>query len=180
MVRVLTAALLVVATPLSAQTSAAPPPAVAELRAVDSPAQNDMTYLQNARESGSYEVASSRLALQRSRNRQIKAFGQMMINHHTRSVAELARLQGTRGASLADGGSEPKAQMLDKLRSSARAEFDMNYVQGQLAAHEEALALHRIYAATGQNAALRQFAQRASALVQDHLSRARTLPRSPR
>ncbi len=104
----------------------------------------------------------------------------MMISHHTRSAAELARLQGTRGAPRAEPQGEPKSQMLDKLRSSARAGFDMNYVQGQLAAHEEALELHRIYAATGQNAALRQFAQRATALVQGHLSRARALPRSPR
>jgi putative membrane protein len=104
----------------------------------------------------------------------------MMINHHTRSAAELARLQGTRGASRAEPESEPKSQMLDKLRSSARAEFDMNYVQGRLAAHVKAVELHRTYAATGQNAALRQFAQRATDLVQDHLSRARALPRSPR
>jgi putative membrane protein len=121
-----------------------------------------------------YEIAASRLALQRSRNRQIKAFAQMMIAHHTRSAAELARLQGSGGLQRQAPQSEPKGQMLQKLRDS-KANFDTNYIQGQVAAHEEALELHRTYAGNGQNVALRHFAQRAIPTVQEHLVKARGL-----
>ena len=180
MIRFLTAASILVAAPLAAQTGLAPPPAVAELKASAAPADKDATYVFHARDSDRYEIASSRWALQRSRNREVRAFAQLMINHHTRSSAELARLHTRSGLGAPEPQSEPKAQMLQKLRDSSRTEFDRNYVQGQLGAHEEALDLHRTYAATGQNPVLREFARRAAALVQGHLTRTRSLPRPAR
>lgn len=175
MIRGLIAAGLVATSPLAAQTTTAPPPAVAELQAADSSISNDATYLHHAVDSDSYEVASSQLALQRSRNRQIRAFAQMMINHHTRSAAELARIHGSARPTLGQPQSEPKSQMLEKLRTSGGKAFEENYVQGQIAAHEEALSLHRTYASTGGNAQLRAFAARTAPLVESHLARARTL-----
>lgn len=168
------------AAPLLGQGTQTTPPAVAALAADHSPAERDRTYALHARESDIYEIAASRLALQRSRDRQTRSFAQMMISHHTRSSNELARLVG-RGARTTQADlSEPKSQMLEKLRSSSAAEFEANYVQGQIAAHEEALALHRAYASTGGDMRLRAFATRAAPLVESHLARARTLRMSSR
>lgn len=154
--------------------SAGPPPSVAELTAPDTHGQNDQTYRVHAADADAYEIAASRLALQRSRSRQVRAFAQMMIAHHTRSATELARMRGSQGSAPKVPQTEPKEQMLQKL-SDSKADFDLNYVQGQIAAHEEALELHRTYAANGQNAALRQFAGRAATMTQDHLTKARAL-----
>ena len=166
--------------PLLAQATGNPAPAVAALSGADSPAERDRTYAMHAREGDLYEVASSRLALKRSRDRRIRSFAQMMISHHSRSSNELARLDPARSRVSERDLWEPKAQMLDKLRSSTAADFDSNYVRGQIAAHEEALGLHRAYAAGGANAALRAFAGGAVALVEGHLARARALPTASR
>ena len=163
------------AAPLMAQGPQAPPPAVAAYSAANTSAERDQTYALHAQEGDIYEVAASRLALQRSRSRQIRSFAQMMISHHTRSSNELARLV-RKGPPVTQANlSEPKSQMLEKLRTSSGAAFEANYVQGQVSAHEEALALHRAYAGTGGETRLRAFAARAVPLVESHLARAKTL-----
>lgn len=166
---------VVLASPPLSQAAQSPPPAVAAFSAADTPGERDQSYALHAGEGDIYEIEASRLAFQRSRDRQIRSFAQMMINHHTRNSNQLARLARSAPRTSPADLSEPKSQMLDKLRSSSAAEFDTNYVQGQVAAHEEALALHRAYLSTGENAALRAFAGRAVPLVEQHLARAKSL-----
>lgn len=163
------------AIPLMAQESPPAPPAVAAFSLANTPAERDRRYALHAHEGDIYEIEASRLAIQRSRDRQIRFFAQAMINHHTRSMNELARLARSATRTSAADLSEPKSQMLDTLRSSSAAEFDANYVQGQIAAHEEALALYRAYLATGSDSRLRAFAGQGVPLVEQHLVTARSL-----
>lgn len=48
------------------------------------------------------EIATSRLALQRSTNPAVRAFAQRMIVEHTMAQAELNRIASTRGVRLTD------------------------------------------------------------------------------
>lgn len=50
------------------------------------------------------------------------------------------------------------------------------YKREQMMAHQEALMMHRTYAARGDNAALRAMAARAVPMIQMHMSRAQALP----
>lgn len=166
---------IAIAAPLSAQEIKTAPPAVAAFSKADTPLERDQVYVTQVRESDFYEVASSRLVLQRSRNRELRSFAQTMIRHHTRATDDFARITPS-GARITEADlSEPKSQMLEKLRDSPPVEFAGNYVQGQVAVHEEALALHRAYLTTGADRGLRLFAGQAATLIGAHLAAARSL-----
>lgn len=134
-------------------------------------------YLSAARALSEYELASSRLALARSRTRASQTFARMMVGHHTRAVAEHARLLDI--LSPSDSGSAligPLSEMLNSLENTPPAGFDAAYRRGQIAAHEEALKVHSAYAAQGSDPAMRARAGKLAPTIRKHLDAARTLP----
>lgn len=127
------------------------------------------TYMQMAHSSDMFEVESSRLALQMSRNEMVRSFAQMMINDHTRMMQEMMALG--MDPNMASMPMMPRhAQMLQRLQAAPAMNFDMMYHQEQMMAHQEALNLHRTYAANGDNQALRSMAARAVPMVESHLN----------
>ena len=96
-----------------------------------------------------YEVEAGRLALQMSTNASVRAYGQAMIDAHTNSTAQY-------GAALQSiAMNPPPAQLtpdlsarLERLRTAGTG-FDAMYLDDQIAAHNEALALHQACAANG-------------------------------
>lgn len=137
-------------------------------------------YMQMAASGDLFEIESSRLALQMSRNPAVQSFAQMLITHHT-------QLSNNMMAAARNAGLTPPppqliphhAAMLDNLRAASATDFDMLYRQEQLTAHHEALNLHRTYAADGDEAALRTVAAAAVPVIEQHLAQAQTLPSSP-
>lgn len=124
-----------------------------------------------------YEVDSSRLALAQSQAQASRSFAQQMVDHHTRMMAEHARLLSIPSDSDPDSALVgPLSEMLNSLENTPRDDFDAAYKRGQIAAHEEMLKVHGAYAAQGSDTALRAKIQLATPVIQKHLDAARKLP----
>jgi putative membrane protein len=119
-----------------------------------------------------FEIQSSRLALKSSHDSKIKSFANRMIKDHTassdklKSVIKAEELPVVPPAKLDDA----HQQMIDQLSNANGSEFDKLYLDMQMKAHEEALAVHQGYAESGLEPKLKAFAQKTSAVVQMHLS----------
>lgn len=128
-------------------------------------------YVMKAGAGDLYEIQSSQIALQKSRNRQVRALATMLITHHrmtTRDVTAAARRDGLRPAAPM---LEPHQRaMIADLRKPTR-DFDRLFLDQQRTAHEEALRLHENYARSGDRPALRMAATKAVPIVQGHISR---------
>jgi putative membrane protein len=138
------------------------------------PEQRD-AYVQMAAASDLFEIQSSQLATTRAQNPEVRAFAQMLIEHHTATTRQLT-------AAAAAAGSPPnptlmpmQAEMIAQLQGANGAEFDRLYLRQQVPAHEMALALHQNYARNGDTASLRTVAAAAVPIVRQHLERARAL-----
>lgn len=141
------------------------------------PSVETRNYLAAVHALSRYEIASSRLALGRQEGGALRTYAQTVLDHHTRSIEEPARLLNIPAS--ADAGSAlvgPLSEMLDSLQNVSRADFAAAYKRGQIAAQEEALKVHSAYAARGTDAALRAGAQRALSITREHLDAARNLP----
>lgn len=132
---------------------------------------NPQVYVADAAMSDLYERESSKMAATMAQSTAVKAFARQMMTDHAATTAEVKRI-------LSDGstGITPPAQiddrrqgLLDNLRKASGVDFDRVYIQQQVAAHREALALHRGYADAGTNAALKAFAAKTAPKVQMHL-----------
>lgn len=125
--------------------------------------------------SNMFEIEKSRLALQRSQNAMLRQFAQMMIDDHGRLAADAAPV-------LRDHGLDPSTMTmsarhradLQRLQSASPVDFDRLYHDIQVAAHQEALALQRGYAASGDNARLRGLAAQAVPVIESHIAHLRT------
>ncbi len=137
-------------------------------------------YIEMAQSSDMFEIESSRLALQRSRDPAVRSFAQMMINDHTRLSGEMMNMARSMRLPMPPMQMMPRhAEMMERLSAASPAEFDMMYRREQLMAHEEALMLHRTYAERGDYPPLRALAARAVPAVEMHLAEVQRLPDRP-
>jgi putative membrane protein len=167
---VLAAVMAALATPAAAQQMTAAPMAAPTML-------TPQTYRMMAMVSDAFEIESSRLALERSRNPRIRSFANTMVRDH--SMTSQALMGGVQMAAM--GGMAPSldarhAAMLNQLASASGPQFDRLYARMQVMAHQEALALHGGYAQAGTDPALRAFAGQVTPHIRHHLAVARRLP----
>jgi putative membrane protein len=128
-------------------------------------------YVQLASASDLYEIRSGQLALQKSRNPQVRRFAQMLVRDHTNTTRQLmaaARASGMRP--LRPALMPMQARMMRELNNVQRVNFDRVFLNQQVQAHQMALALHSNYAQRGDTPALRSVAAAAAPVVQMHLT----------
>ena len=141
------------------------------LTPVAASAQGADAYVRQAGASDRFEIAEARMAQARSPDPRVRRAAQLMVRDHTRSTALVqAAVRRTTGhnppaASL----SADQAEEVAALRRAPRASFDRTYIDQQVQAHQQALSLHRAYAARGQDAELRRTAAMIAPVVQQHL-----------
>jgi len=123
-----------------------------------------------ALQSDSFEIQSSQLARQRSRNPAIRSFAQRMIRDHSMTSQALGVPVGSAVALDAR-----HASMLNQLASTSGGTFDALYGQMQIMAHQEAVGMFAAYAQGGTDPAMRTFAQQVLPSLQMHLMMAQRL-----
>ena len=79
---------------------------------------------------GFYEVEVSRLAAERAVNSGVRAYAQMMVNHHTQANNELISLMSVKGVAPPKGLAADKKTKLHRLAAlPPSAAFDHGYVR---------------------------------------------------
>ena len=136
------------------------------------------TFLMFAGAGDLYEIQSSQLVLETTRNPDIRRFAQMMVEHHTKTTQDAAAAAVRAGLTpptpMLDA---PKTAMLASLARFEGVERDHLYLAQQMMAHKEALGLMKTYAETGDTPELKAAAQATVTIVQTHLSMVERLMR---
>ncbi|MDP8916043.1 MAG: DUF4142 domain-containing protein [Pseudomonadota bacterium] len=134
-------------------------------------------FVTNAAISDMYEIAAGKLALEKSKNAEVKKLAQQIISDHEKTMAEMKTAMGSAGADVTapTAMDERRQGMVDNLRQAAPDQFDQVYIGQQVAAHNEAVTLHRTYADNGDNAALKQLAAKHLPALQNHLQMAQAM-----
>jgi putative membrane protein len=134
-------------------------------------------YVDKAAIGDMFEVQSSEVALQKTKDPALRKFAEHMVNDHSRLSHKLqdtlksANITVTPPAKL-DQAHEEK---LAKLRNASGDQFDREYREMQIQGHQEALKLHSDYSKTGSNEALKRFAGETTPVVQQHLNEIQAL-----
>lgn len=126
-----------------------------------------------AASSDMFEIESSRMALQRSRDPMNRMHAEMMIRDHTNTTAQLKAAAASAGLGVPMQMLPMHAAMLDQLMRSPN--FDATYKSQQVVSHQQALALHDNYARRGDRPQLRGVAAAAVPVVRGHLDHARRM-----
>lgn len=128
------------------------------------------TYVAQAANSDMYEIQAGELATKNGQSQQVKDFGKMMVEDHTKSSQDMKAM-----VAQANLGAQPPARldaehqgMIDRLKAARGEAFDREYMSQQMTAHRKALALHQGYAQNGENTELKGFAAQVIPVIQKH------------
>ena len=138
-------------------------------------------FVQKAAMSDMYEVQAGKLAAEKGQSDAVKQFGQQMVDAHTKTTEELTGIVKTKNIKV-DPPTKLDAKhqkLIDDLNSATADNFDKAYAKQQVDAHQEAVDLFKKYAASGDDADVKQFAEKTLPTIQHHLDEAKKLPSGP-
>lgn len=127
-------------------------------------------FVQQASASDMFEIESSKLALQKG-NDKTKGFAQQMIDDHEKTSLEMkqmiesGKVKATPSTTLASS----QADMVEGLKELNGAEFDEQYIDDQVTAHENAVDLFKRYSEGGDHGELKTWAASTLPALQHHL-----------
>ena len=118
-----------------------------------------------------FEIQSSEMALDTSKNESVQKFAQRMVDDHTEAAGNLGTALDNSGLKVQpeDDVDVKHKLLLGKLDVESGATFDRDYIGMQMKAHKEAVALFSDYAAHGKDPALKKFAADTLPTLKSHL-----------
>lgn len=134
-------------------------------------------FVNKAAASDRFEIETSKLVASSAASSAVMAYARDMIAAHTASSAKLkATLAKDPSAIVPDDQLGPSQRAaLDDMKMKKGYIFDAAYVAAQVHGHDETLTELKNYAASGDNAALKAFAEGMIPTVEQHLARAKNL-----
>lgn len=133
-------------------------------------------FVRKATEAGQFEITSSELAQDKSKRADVKAFAVQMISDHTAAAKKLDQIAAEAKVTLKEKGVGEKTDYTDDLEDLQEAEdFDNEYIDKQVEAHEDAVMLFDSYAKDGDDTKLKQFASETLPTLKAHLEHAKQL-----
>ncbi len=129
-------------------------------------------FVHTAAIANAFEIQTSKLALEKSQDKDIKHFAQQMIDDHTQTnekmnqVLQSAHLDSSMANDTLDDKHE---KIFDKLQNASGDDFNRQYISAQTHAHKDAVKLFGDYAKHGDNKPLKHFAANTLPALKDHL-----------
>ncbi|KND58689.1 hypothetical protein BVER_03173c [Candidatus Burkholderia verschuerenii] len=169
---------IVVAALATTLFSAAPVAALAQTQAASQTLGNDLpptdkAFVQAASSAGSTEIDAAKLATKQSQDADVKSFAHHMMIDHTKLAIQL-KMAAPSGVTVPKDNSDPS--VLDSLKALHGKQFDEAYIQKLgVQGHQEAVQAFQKEAQEGQNAKLKEAAQKALPTIEKHLQMAQQL-----
>lgn len=137
------------------------------------------TFVSTVASAGKFEIDSSKLALDKAKSKDVKAFARMMIKDHTKAGKRLSAIVKKEGmAAPSDMLSPQDDAAMKQLTSASDADFEKTYVDLQTKAHRDAVALFKSYAANADDKPLGRFARKTLPTLEMHLDHVQKLTAS--
>lgn len=133
----------------------------------------DRSFIEKAARSGLDEVEISKVAANRTSNPAVRSFAQKIIADHEGVHDDLASLATAKGVNL-----PAKDNVAEKWVKRDAKDFDREYIDQMVSAHDEAVKLFEEHAKEGEDPEVVAFARKHLAKLQKHLHEATDLKRA--
>ncbi|WP_211256128.1 DUF4142 domain-containing protein [Edaphobacter aggregans] len=129
----------------------------------------DKIFLQKAAEGGTAEVQLGKLAVERASDADVKAFGQKMVDDHTRLNNQMAPMAESKGVALPRKMSKADQAEYDKLSSLSGEAFDKEYIAYMAKDHHADLREFRTAAMNTADPELKAAVDKAAQVIHEHM-----------
>jgi len=126
------------------------------------------SFLSDAIQGGRAEVELGKLAQTKSKNPDIKKFGQMLVQDHSKANTDMEALGKKKNFNLPAGlGSHQST--LDKLNGMSGDDFDREFVNNMVSDHEKDVSTFQKESQNSTDADVKAFAEKTLPVLQKHL-----------
>lgn len=101
--------------------------------------EDDSEFLVDAAEINMTEIEAGKLAQTKSTNPEVKKFGQMLVDEHTKAATEVKAMADSRNISLPTSVTEEGQDKYNKLNEKSGVDFDKKFVDMMVDGHEKAI-----------------------------------------
>ena len=140
--------------------------------------RTDQNTMRTLAQANMAEIASAKLALEKSQNDQVKTFAQKMIDDHSAALTEVQKLAQSKGVDLPDSPDLKHKTMATAMEAMSGNTFDRDYIKNAgLKDHRATLDLLHKTQRTAKDADLKALATKMVPVVQGHLKMAEQMSR---
>lgn len=159
------------ATPPSETAADALTPVVAPV----DPAAKTLEFATKAANGDMIEIETSKIALTKTKNAEVKKLAQMMIADHTKTSAELKALAGKTTVAIPAALEGGNMATVDNIKNADATGFDDKYLDTIIDAHEDGVEAFKDYSENGQEPEFKAWATATLPKLQMHLDGAKAL-----
>ena len=135
----------------------------------------DQEFYEEAAQSGLAEVELGKLAQEKARSPEVKAFGAMMVKDHTAANEKLKALAAQKGVKLPTKPGLEHTATKAKLEVLSGETFDKSYVKGMVDDHEDDIEDFEEQVREGKDADAKAFATATLPTLRTHLQHIREI-----
>lgn len=142
-------------------------------------ARGDRKFIEDAANSGMFEVQVAQLAASKATDANVKSFASMLVDHHTAANNELVKIANAKGVELPAAPKRALRRDIEKLGKKNGAEFDRDFVRNVgLKAHEKDIKLFEKAGKDVKDPDLKAFVDKTLPVLREHLAAAQKLPQA--
>lgn len=150
-----------------------------ETKKDDKLARGDRKFIQDAAESGMFEVQVAQLAASKATDPNVKSFASKLVQEHTTANNELLQLANARKVELPAAPPRGKRQDVEKLGKLSGTEFDQRFVREVgIKDHEKNIKKFEKASEKAKDPELKAWINKTLPHLREHLAMAQKLPQT--
>jgi len=135
----------------------------------------DTKFVHEAAAGGMAEVELGKLAADKATSSDVKAFGQRMVDDHSKANDELKALASQKGLTLPSAPEPAHKAMQDRLSKLTGAAFDKAYMQEMVKDHDKDVAAFKHASTAAADPDLKAWAAKTLPTLQEHQTQAKSI-----
>ncbi|HWP43713.1 MAG TPA: DUF4142 domain-containing protein [Blastocatellia bacterium] len=137
--------------------------------------KQDSQFVTRAAMDNMAEVELGQLAVERASNTEVKEFGQLMVDDHTKALNDIKGLATQKNVTVPTALDQKHQATKDRLSKLSGAEFDKAFMYQMVKDHEAAVKLFERQSNQGKDQALKEWAINTLPTLKNHLQMARDI-----
>jgi putative membrane protein len=133
---------------------------------------SDRRFIEKAARSSMAEVELGKLAAEKGSSPEVKAFGQMIVDAHTKAADELKSLAAQKGVTLPSDADSDQQSKVTKLQNMSGDEFDRAFMKEMVKEHKKDISDFKKAAKDSKDPELKQWAAGKVPTLEQHLQHA--------
>jgi putative membrane protein len=137
----------------------------------------DQKFIEEAVRGNLGEIEAGREVLVRTRNEDVKEFGEMLVTDHTKALEQAQEIAKALGVMPPTEPSEKAKESMEKLEDLTGAAFEREFLAQMVQAHRETIDKYEAHAEEGDDERVAEFIEATLPVVKHHLETAQELQR---